>query len=148
MMRFKSKHTEIKGILSLVECNKNILKTIGIRLNLSLGRHQFEKYENVTVKNGPSSGLGNIYKYYNCSDEVKSLKHATVNETCYKLGTIIVADIHGAEVEFGQITEIYQVNSQIHFEYEAFEYVTFDRHYYAYRVFRNPNHLKVRSVSL
>ncbi|KAJ8672208.1 hypothetical protein QAD02_003467 [Eretmocerus hayati] len=147
MMGFESKHTEIKDIVSVVESNKNILKTIGIRLSLSLGQYQFKKYRSVSVKKGPSNSNGNVYKYFHGTYKVESLNHVTINDTCYKLGSIIVADIDGPQVEFGRITEIYRVDSTIHFEYEAYEYMTFDRRYYAYRVFQDPTSRELTSYN-
>ncbi|KAJ8675244.1 hypothetical protein QAD02_011030 [Eretmocerus hayati] len=144
-LRFESKHTEIKDILSVVECNKNILKTVGVRLNLSLARFQFEKYEVSHVIRGPSQVNINIHKHFYDAHKKEALKHVTINDICYKLGTIIVVDIHDVEVEFGEISGIYEIDGQIHFEYQTFEYVTFDRRYYAYRVFQNVNNVKVVS---
>ncbi|KAJ8678206.1 hypothetical protein QAD02_013993 [Eretmocerus hayati] len=54
-IRFESKHRELKKILLAIECNINVLQSLGVRLGLRLMRFQFQKYEGLIIKYGPAS---------------------------------------------------------------------------------------------
>ncbi|KAJ8685752.1 hypothetical protein QAD02_021545 [Eretmocerus hayati] len=137
-IRFESKHRELKKILLAIECNINVLQSLGVRLGLRLMRFQFQKYEGLIIKYGPASE--NSMRFF--KTEPDSFKYVTVNDFTYKIGSIIVARMDENDIEFGRISRIYSCDAVLYFEYEAFDFIGFKRDYYAYSVIANETNIR------
>lgn len=136
-MRFESKHREIKRILQGSSSNRNILKSIGIRYQLSLMHFQFTKYKKRYITCGPSIIDHSIHIHFPTANMKRAISSVTINNVTYKKGTIIVANILENGPEYGEICSIYIIEDEIYFRCTSFNLIGFNSHYFAHSVALN-----------
>lgn len=132
-MRFESKHREIKAILQSTSCKKNILKTVGIRHQLSLMHNKFSKYDRMYIAYGPELN-DTVNAYFPTAQTIKLINNITINDVKYSAGIIIVANICKDGPCFGKIDKIFVVDDNIFFTYMPYKIIGFNYHYYAHSV--------------
>lgn len=133
-MRFESFHTIIKGSIDASCTHKNAIKSIAIRLQLSLMNQKFEKFEDMTVQYGliVKSELFKTNSYL--ASNATEYKSITINGIKYMKDTIILTKITDDYVEFGKIENVFVVNGIIQFNYVTYQSQYFEDHFFAYNV--------------
>lgn len=133
-MRFESKHREIKSIVQSTSCKRNILKTIGVRHQLSLLHCTYSNYQKKYVTYGSEVRDDEVNYRFPLGQERKSFNKLSVNDVTYSSGTIFVADIYANGPCFAKIEKIFVVDNEIFFKYIPFKIRGFNNHYFAYSV--------------
>lgn len=131
-MRYESKHTEIKAILNATASKRNVLQSVGIRLQLSLMHFQFSRYQDLYIKYGKELTDTTVNIHFSTSNSRRTFSHVTINDVTYKNGTVIVAEILKNGPIFGKIEKIYDVDNSIFFEYIPFQLIGFNMHLFAF----------------
>lgn len=129
-MRYEGNHQKLKKNTATLGGTVNLKMTIATKQALkmcemfnSLKNHR--KFQLGSPINSEISIPGETTENYT------SVKISGIN---YKIGTYIVVSIDDSEKEFGVITRIFLLQDEICFDLEK----TFNKHYYAYVVGKNP----------
>ena len=131
-LRPESKHQEIKNIISTSSSHVNILKTIGIRYNLSRMNLKFSKYYNISY--GSQVQCDSVDHIFPQSANKKALSKIIINEITYSINTIIIPNIYDDGPEYGKIEQISTLDDKVFFHYKPFAIIGFDCHYFAHSV--------------
>lgn len=133
-MRFESFHSRVKKSIDASTTHKGILKSIAIRMQLSMMHFHFEKYVDTLIEYGRlvKTKLARTL-YYNAADK-EEYKNITINNIKYSKDTIFVTDINENGIEFGKIENIFVVDGVVKFQFVPYETLGFDDHYFAYKV--------------
>lgn len=134
-LRFESKHRKIKTILNNTSCHNQILKTIGTRHLLSLMLQYSNEYEKLFITYGSTiKNSEDIHYTFSSSFEKKEINSVSIDSFEYAKNTFIITQINEDGIEFGKITNIYVVDSNIIFKYISYNMIGFDSHYFGYSV--------------
>lgn len=135
-MRFEGNHQKVKKSTSPLSGTVNLKMTIAIKQSLKM----CEIFNR--LKNSQEIEFGSPAVLYepNLSNSYKSVEISGVK---YKLGTFIVIKIHEFEKEFGEITEIVSSHKEINFTVDIYKEITFNKHFFAYIVEKNPSESRV-----
>lgn len=144
-MRCESFHVLIKLILSAVASKRCILKTIGIRYELSMMHSIKKKHESKYISYGRAESK-NVYVQYPTDTRAIFYSSITINDVQYKSDVVI--QIPGDDfTNFGIIRKVYVAENQICFEYTPLESIGFNQHYFAHNVIEHSSSLEYINYS-
>lgn len=142
-MRFESKHRLIKQILNVTSSRKNILQSVGIRLQLGLMHFVFDVYQDPFVTHGSEISDDSVFFHFPHATTRKTLRSVQINDVTYKRESIIVASILENGPVFGKIEKIYVVDNSIFFKYVPFRTIGFNNHFFAFSVVEDSANRKI-----
>ena len=144
VIRFKSKHRELKAIAQAMCSRKNILLSIALRHKLSKMHLQFSRYEDMYITYGTKIEKNISVDTYFPKAKVKcALNSVAINDVTYRAQTVIITDVNDDGLQFGQISAVYFVDDKIYFKYVPFQTIGFNLHYFAHTVLENADNEKL-----
>ncbi|OXU22871.1 hypothetical protein TSAR_010190, partial [Trichomalopsis sarcophagae] len=116
-MRYESKHRMLKTIVLNSSSNRNILKSIATRYELSLMQSNRLKYENVYITYGKNLSSDIINNYFPMHKTKVHISNVVINDVRYSEGTVIIVSMDEDGPEFGKIVNVFVVDDTILFQY-------------------------------
>lgn len=135
MMRFESKHRQLKEIISATSSKKDVLITIAKRYLLGIMKFKNTTFSSEEIHYGEieNKDFSAAIDFPTFSESCV-LKSVQINNINYKPNVVILTDINDQGLCFGKITHIYKIDEKIIFKYISIDVIGFNSHYYAYSV--------------
>lgn len=132
--RFESFHTILKASIDPSSTHKKMIKSISIRVQLSMMNLNFFKYDDMQIQYGSIVNSSCARKNFYSAINAVEYKSITINNIKYTKGTFIVADIKEDFIVFGKIENIFVVDGTVHLKYTLYYSQYFENHYFAFNV--------------
>lgn len=142
-MRYESKHRMLKTILLNSSSNRNILKSIATRYQLSLMQSNRLKYENVYITYGKKLSSDIINNYFPMHKTKLHISNVIINDVRYSEDTVIIVSMDEDGPVFGKIVNVFIVDDTILFQYTTYVLAGFDSHICAYSVIENSDNFNI-----